>query len=157
MKHFRKIINLCLAHRWIMENPFVFYKNTAKPKEKEFLTQDELDRIASKQFDIHRLAHVRDIFVFCCYTGLSYADVKKLHKTDIAKGVDDRLWILTDREKTKTSSNIPLLPEALGIMMQDFSASEGILGGSSAFFLREKQRSKKRCKTVRTVFKFGHL
>lgn len=112
MKHFRKIIN----HRWIIENPFVFYKNTAKPKEKEFLTQDELDRIAGKQFDIPRLAHVRDIFVFCCYTGLSYADVKKLHKTDIAKGVDGRLWILTDREKTKTTSNIPLLPEALEII-----------------------------------------
>ncbi len=116
MKHFRKIINQCLAHRWITENPFVFYKNTAKAKEKEFLTQDELDRIAGKQFVIPRLAHVRDIFVFCCYTGLSYADVKKLHKTDIAKGVDGRLWILTDREKTKTTSNIPLLPEALEIM-----------------------------------------
>lgn len=118
MKHFRKIINQCLAHRWITENPFVFYKNTAKPKEKEFLTQDELDRIAGKPFDIPRLEHVRDIFVFCCYTGLSYADVKKLRKRDVAKGVDGRLWILTDREKTKTSSNIPLLPEALKIMFR---------------------------------------
>lgn len=116
MKHFRKIVNQCLAHRWITENPFVFYKNTARPKEKEFLTQDELDRIANKPFDIPRLVYVRDIFVFCCYTGLSYADVKKLRKTDIAKGVDGSLWILTDREKTKTTSNIPLLPEALEII-----------------------------------------
>lgn len=59
---------------------------------------------------------MRDIFVFCCYTGLSYADVRKLQKTDIAKGIDGRLWALTSREKTETSSNIPLLPQALEII-----------------------------------------
>src|SRR5690606_5952877 len=116
MKHLRKIINQCLAHRWISENPFAFYKTKAKPREKEFLTPDELDRIAKKEFSITRLAHVRDIFVFCCYTGLSYADVRKLQKTDIAKGIDNRLWVLTSREKTETSSNIPLLPQALEIV-----------------------------------------
>lgn len=116
MKHLRKIINQCLAHRWITENPFVFYKTKAKPREKEFLTPDELDRIAQKEFSITRLSHVRDIFVFCCYTGLSYADVRKLQKTGIAKGIDGRLWVLTSREKTETSSNIPLLPQALEII-----------------------------------------
>src|SRR5690606_41357182 len=103
----RKIINQCLAHRWITENPFAFYKTKAKPREKEFLTPDELDRITQKEFSITRLAQVRDIFVFCCYTGLSYADVRKLHKPDIATGIDGRLWVLTSREKTETSSNIP--------------------------------------------------
>jgi Site-specific recombinase XerD len=116
MKHLRKIINQCLAHRWITENPFAFYKTKAKPREKEFLTPDELDRITIREFSIPRLAHVRDIFVFCCYTGLSYADVRKLQKTDIAKGIDGRLWVLTSREKTETSSNIPLLPQALEII-----------------------------------------
>src|SRR3546814_13376353 len=84
--------------------------------EKEFLTPDELDRRAKKEFGVPRLAHVRDIFVFCCYTGLSYADVRKLQKTDIAKGIDGRLWVLTSREKTETSSTIPLLPQALEII-----------------------------------------
>lgn len=116
MKHLRKIVNLCLAHRWIAENPFVLYKNTAKPKEKEFLTQDELERVIQKKLSIPRLAHVRDIFVFCCYTGLSYADVKKLRTSDIARGIDGRLWILTSREKTEITSNIPLLPRALEIL-----------------------------------------
>ncbi|RQP16083.1 MAG: site-specific integrase [Parapedobacter sp.] len=116
MKHLRKIVNLCIAHRWITENPFAFYKMKAKPREKEFLTPDELDRVAQKGFSMPRLAHVRDIFVFCCYTGLSYADVRKLQKTDIAKGIDGRLWVLTSREKTETSSNIPLLPQALEII-----------------------------------------
>jgi len=106
MKHLRKIIKICIAHRWITDDPFAFYKIKAKAKEKEFLTDAEL----------RRLAHVRDIFVFCCYTGLSYADVKKLKWTDIAEGVDGKLWIFTSREKTETSSNIPLLPKALEII-----------------------------------------
>ncbi|WP_262250101.1 site-specific integrase [Parapedobacter soli] len=116
MKHFRKIVKLCLAHRWITADPFVFYKNTAKPKEKVFLTQDELDRIMAKQYVTPRLAHVRDIFIFSCYTGLSYADVKKLRSSVIAKGVDGKLWILSSREKTETITNIPLLPQAKEII-----------------------------------------
>lgn len=54
--------------------------------------------------------------MFSCYTGLSYADAKKLTVNDIAKGVDGKLWILTNREKTNTTSNIPLLPKALAIL-----------------------------------------
>ena len=116
MKHFRKIVKICIAHRLITEDPFAFYKNTAKARPKEYLTRDELDRIEQRTFSIARLEHVRDIFVFSCYTGLSYADAKKLTVYDIAKGVDGKLWILTNREKTNTTSNIPLLPKALTIL-----------------------------------------
>ncbi|MEJ5996568.1 site-specific integrase [Pedobacter sp. Du54] len=109
MKHFRKIINLCLAHRWIEFNPFVFYKNKARPKEKEFLTKHELQTIYKKKLEMPRLELVRDIFVFSCYTGLSYADVKKLQRSEIGIGDDGELWIFTSREKNDNSSNIPLL------------------------------------------------
>ncbi len=109
MKHFRKIINLSLAHRWIEQNPFVFYKNKAKPKEKEFLSKEELKKLTKKHFNIPRLELVRDTFLFCCYTGLSYSDMKKLKRTEIRKGDDGRLWIFTNREKNDNSSNIPLL------------------------------------------------
>ncbi|MBT2559870.1 site-specific integrase [Pedobacter sp. ISL-68] len=130
IKHFRKIINLCRAHKWITDNPLVFYKNKAKPTEKEFLTQDELERIEQKEFKINRIDHVRDIFIFCCYTGLAYIDVKQLQVSDIAKGVDGKLWVLTNREKTETNSNIPLLPQALNIINKyvDYppSASKGL-------------------------------
>lgn len=116
IKHFRKIVNYCLAHRWISESPFVMYKTKVKAKEKEFLTKAELERIEQKGFKIDRLQHVRDIFVFCCYTGLSYIDVKQLYTSDIAKGVDGKLWVLASREKTEITSNIPLLPGALAII-----------------------------------------
>lgn len=116
IKHLRKIVRLCIAHKWITDDPFAFYKNSARPKEKEFLTEHELERIERKLFTVPRLTHVRDIFVFCCYTGLSYADVKKLTDNQIGKGFGGKLWIFTSREKTETASNIPLLPKALEIL-----------------------------------------
>ena len=100
MKHFRKIVNLCLAHRWIEANPFAFYKNKAKVKEREFLSGAELKKIEFKEFSIQRIDQVRDIFVFCCYTGLSYADVKKLKRSEISKGDEGKLWIFTNRKRT---------------------------------------------------------
>jgi site-specific recombinase XerD len=59
---------------------------------------------------------VRDLFLFSCYTGLAYADVKKLKRTEIATGEDNEKWIFTRRKKTETRSNIPLLPPALSII-----------------------------------------
>jgi len=115
MVHFQKITNLCLAFRWIKEDPFVFYKNTAQAKEREYLTQEELDVITQKHFSIQRLAQVRDIFVFSCYTGLAYIDVKKLRRTNLKKGVDGNLWIFTDREKTGSVTHIPLMSGAIDL------------------------------------------
>ncbi len=121
MKHFRKIVNLCLAHRWREYNPFVFYKNKAKAKDKEFLYKSELNKIANKEFGIERLDRVKDIFLFSCYTGLSYADVKKLTRSEIKKGNDGKLWIFTNREKNEIASNVPLLaiPKKLMDKYQD--------------------------------------
>jgi len=62
------------------------------------------------------LAQVRDVFVFCCYTGLAYADVAKLTQEQISRGLDGKHWIFTDRTKTKTTSNVPLLSPALVIL-----------------------------------------
>jgi len=116
IKHLKKIVNHCIANSWLKQNPFINYKSTAKAKERTYLTQQELDTIASKKLTIERLAQVRDIFVFCCYTGLSFADVKKLKRNEIGIGVDGEQWIFTSRQKTDTSSRIPLLPVAVEIL-----------------------------------------
>lgn len=116
IKHLRKIVNLCLAHGWITTNPFKFYKTNAKPKEKSYLNREELTRIEGKNLDIPRLQHVRDIFVFCCYTGLSYSDVTKLCRDNIEVGIDNRFWIKIRRQKTNAMSSIPILPKAFEIL-----------------------------------------
>jgi site-specific recombinase XerD len=116
IKHLRKIVNNCLNNKWLSENPFINYRSKAKAKEKEFLTQVELEAIANKVIGIDRLAQVRDTFVFCCYTGLAYIDVQKLQRHQVAKGVDGEQWIFTTRKKTDTASRIPLLTAAEDII-----------------------------------------
>ena len=63
-----------------------------------------------------RMSQVRDIFIFCCYTGLAYADVKKLTKDEITIGIDGEKWIWTSRQKTDSAMRILLLPPALEII-----------------------------------------
>ena len=116
LKNLKKITNNCINRRLLTENPFLGYKNKARAKEREFLTQAQLDRIVRKKIGIPRIAQVRDIFVFCCYTGLSYADVKKLNRDEIMTGVDGGQWIFTEREKTTTSACIPLVKPAIDII-----------------------------------------
>ncbi|MDB5125275.1 MAG: integrase family protein [Mucilaginibacter sp.] len=116
IKHLKKIVNNCLANKWLSDNPFINYRSKAKAKEKEFLMPQELEAIAIKSVTIDRLAQVRDIFIFCCYTGLCYADVQKLQRHQIATGIDGEQWIFTTRQKTDTSSRIPLLPVAADIV-----------------------------------------
>lgn len=69
-----------------------------------------VENYIKKEFKLPRLDQVKDIFLFCCFTGLAYADVKKLTKDSIVIGIDGNKWINTKRTKTNTVSNIPLLP-----------------------------------------------
>ncbi len=114
--NFKKIIRIAYANDWIDKDPFVNWKGKLKIVEREFLTEGEIQRINDLKFKIKRLDQVRDIFVFCCFTGLAYADVKKLTNADIVIGSDGEKWIKTRRTKTDTRSNIPILPIALAII-----------------------------------------
>jgi len=84
--------------------------------ERAFLSQDEIETMFNKEFATERLNQVKDIFLFSCFTGLAYADVKKLKRTNIALGVDGERWIFINRTKTDTRSNIPLLPISSAIL-----------------------------------------
>ena len=109
LKNFRKVINLAIKNEWLDKDPFAKYKATFKQVKREFLTKEELHKLESKEFKIDRLDMVRDIFIFCCYTGLSFIDVDKLTQNNIRLGIDGREWIFTERTKTRNESNIPLL------------------------------------------------
>jgi integrase len=116
IKNFGKIIRICLSNGWLKADPFARYKGKLKTIDRVFLSQEEIQLIADKEFGSSRLTQVRDIFLFCCFTGLAYADVKKLKKSDITKGVDGEQWIFTKRQKTNTRSAIPLLPFAITLI-----------------------------------------
>lgn len=112
VKNFGKIIRICISNNWLDKDPFVNYKSKFREVIRAFLSQDEIDAIAAKEFKIERLDQVRDIFLFSCYTGLAYIDVKQLTRNNISLGIDGEKWIFTSRQKTDTQSNIPLLPVA---------------------------------------------
>lgn len=110
IKNFGKIIKICLANNWIDKNPFSNYKAKVREVERVYLTEDEIQKILNKEFATERLSLVRDIFLFSCFTGLAYIDVKNLTKSHISLGIDGEKWIFTHRQKTESASKIPILP-----------------------------------------------
>jgi site-specific recombinase XerD len=116
LKNFKKIILICIANGWIEKDPFAKYKNKVKEVKREYLNNAELEILAAKPLVSERVCQVRDIFLFSCYTGLAYADVKKLKRSEIVLGLDNEQWIFTSRQKTDTDSRIPLLPPALSLI-----------------------------------------
>jgi site-specific recombinase XerD len=118
IRNFGKIIRICIANRWLTYDPFLNYKNKIKTVDRFFLTNRELQEISDRNLATDRLTQVRDIFLFCCFTGLAYADVKNLRKWDIVTGIDGEKWITIKRQKTDTSSRIPLLPAATTLIQR---------------------------------------
>ena len=110
IKNFNKIIKLCLANHWLEKNPFANYKSKVKEVERVYLSEVEIQSIINKDLKIERLSLVRDIFLFSCFTGLAYIDVKNLTKSNISIGIDGDRWIYTHRQKTESASKIPVLP-----------------------------------------------
>ena len=93
LSNFKKIVNICIKNRWLDHDPFVGFKMTKREVERPFLTEDELTRIIDKKFIMPRMSQVRDIFIFCCYSGLAYADVEKLTRDENTTGIDREKWI----------------------------------------------------------------
>jgi site-specific recombinase XerD len=116
ISNLKKIINICLKNGWLPRDPFIGYKMNKREVIREILSQEEIDILTNKTFASNRLGVIRDLFLFSCYTGLAYADVKKLKRSEIATGMDGGKWIFTQRKKTETPSRIPLLPAALKIV-----------------------------------------
>jgi integrase/recombinase XerD len=133
MKHierFRKLINLSRKLGWMERDPFINFKAKRIKTERGFLSLLELQEIEKKNFTIPRLQLVRDLFVFSCYTSLSYIDAINLRAENIRIGIDGELWIFYNREKTTKPIHIPLLPKALDIIEKYKDNQKAILQGT---------------------------
>ena len=116
MQTFRRIILIAKNNGWIFVDPFANYKIRLKRVDRGYLTDQEIQRILNKEFSTSRLEQVRDLFIFSCFTGLSYIDVKQLRSKDICLSFDNKPWIMTKRQKTDTPVNVPLLKIPLSIL-----------------------------------------
>lgn len=105
----KRMVLVAKNNGWITADPFANYKIRTKKVDRGYLSQQGIYHIMEKKFSTERLDRVRDIFIFSCFTGLAYIDVKGLSKTNIRTGFDGRLWIMGKREKTGVSYNVPLL------------------------------------------------
>lgn len=113
VKHLRclmRVVNVAVANRYLSFDPFLNYKVQREIPERVFLTEEELRRLINKDFSIKRLERVRDLFVFCCFTGLSYSDVKTLTPEHFETDEYGRVWIKKKRVKTGVLFRVPLLP-----------------------------------------------
>lgn len=115
MKHLerlKKLSKLAFRLEWINKDPFKNFKLKFKKAERDFLTQEEIETIENYKFEKEKYNRCRDTFLFACYTGLSWIDVKNLKREHIAVGVDQKLWIFTSRIKSGQRLTIPVLPKA---------------------------------------------
>ncbi len=109
MQFFKRIVIIAKNNGWIKVDPFANYKIRIKKVDRGYLQQEEIEAIMAKEFSTKRLEQVRDIFVFSCFCGLAYIDVKNLREDNIRKSFDGNMWIMGKREKTDVAFNIPLL------------------------------------------------
>lgn len=116
LQRFRSIITMAKNNGWIQVDPFINFKIKFKKTDRGYLTQEEIDIMMKKEFASRRLEQVRDIFILCCFTGLSYIDIRNLDQSNIRTSIDGKIWIMGKRQKTGVSFNIPLLSIAQQII-----------------------------------------
>ncbi len=126
LKLLKKIINLAVANSYMSINPFITYKVEREPVEIDFLDEEELRKIINFDTPLPRLERSKDMFLFGCFTGLSYIDIKTLTPEHFEKDNAGRIWIKKRRVKTGVLSRIPLLPIAK-LILDKYKGGEKLL------------------------------
>lgn len=146
----KKIIILALNNEWISRNPFANYKCQYTRVNREVLTEEELSALWKKNIGVPRLDEVKDIFLFCCYTGYAFIDVEKLSRKDLARGIDGDYWIFTERKKTGVTSNVPMLPKAMEII-EKYADHKGCINDDKLLPVKSNQKMNAYLKEVATL------
>ncbi len=126
MMAFKKIVNSARRRGEIVCDPFAEYCFGHEPRRRGMLSLAELRRLSSLGGLSPSEELVRDIFLFCCFTGLSYSDVRSLTYSNIRRSFDNHLWVVTQRCKTRTTVRVRLLDAALVIMERYRSDEERV-------------------------------
>lgn len=139
LKQLKKVVHLAQSFGYIESDPFDGYKTAFKEANRGYLTREELDRIEKHHFMNRRLDLVRDLFIFVCYTGISYSDLKKLTHQNIVKGIDGKDWLVYERQKTGIKASVPLLPVAMSIL-EKYRKDPECVGADLPLPLRSNQK-----------------
>ena len=115
IQRFRKVIRYAISEDYLNKDPFMLYKARRVKKPILYLSQEQLKKMEETEFPIKRIQYIKDLFVFCCYTGLAFKEMVNLKKKDIINE-NEELWLKVFRGKTKRFYMIPLLSKAQEIM-----------------------------------------
>ena len=116
MMPLRRIIYMAINNGWLQRDPFYGYSITKEETKRGFLTKEEITQLINGTFKKKSYELIRDLFIFCTFTGLSWTDMYHLTKENLEISFDGHLWIKTKRQKTGTESNIRLLEVARHII-----------------------------------------
>ena len=117
LANLKKIIRIAIANGWMKNNPYAGFTLKLQEVDVDYLDEDELQRLMVRRFTIKRIEQVKDVYLFCCFTGMAFSDVKSFEQKDIIyKG--DQPWIKKKRQKTKNWFHVPLLDPALRILQK---------------------------------------
>ncbi|WPP49673.1 site-specific integrase [Catalinimonas niigatensis] len=116
----KTVMDYAVLQEWIEFNSLNSYKyRRAERKKKVYLTQDELQRLIDHKFASWRLGQVAELFIFQCFTGLSYAELMHFDRSWIGVGVDTQEWIFADRQKVHGAQcEIPLFATAKNLLIK---------------------------------------
>jgi len=109
IKNMGKIVRIAIGEGYINVNPFDKFKLTYEKVERVFLTKKEIESISNKKIENERLDRIRDLFLFCTYTGLAFCDLHNLKIKHISKDEQKNKWIKNNRIKTNVTYMVPLL------------------------------------------------
>ena len=116
VKTLKQVIKKAVDHGWIKYNAIGGFKCPYKDPDRDYLEMEELISMYNKEINIKRLEEVRDVYIFCCFTGYAFETVYNLNEDDVYTGLDGRIWISRDRSKTDNEETVPLLPIPLAII-----------------------------------------
>lgn len=111
----KKIVLDCVDNGWLVADPFAKFEMTRNEVDTVYLSKEQVQAIANKKITNPRLRKVRDMFIFSCFTGLAFIDMKQLKRSEVFTN-DGELRIYKNRQKTGTPAVIPLLPIAKVIL-----------------------------------------
>lgn len=125
MRQLKTMLHVGYLNGWSKNDPLAGYKLHFEKVDRGYLTDEELDRLANKVFAMKRLEVIRDLFLFSCYTGLAYIDLKHLSADMLRRWPDGNLWIDTKRQKTDVPVHVRLLDVPIRLIEKYGGTTEG--------------------------------
>ena len=116
MMPLKRMVYLSINNGWLQRDPFYAYSISPEPTKRGFLTKEEIALLINGKFKKKSYELIRDLFIFCTFTGLTFIDMYNLTKSHLQTSFDGHLWIKTNRQKTGVESDIRLLDVPLRII-----------------------------------------